>query len=768
MAKRLIILGVSLLMVLAVRSQTLSRTSTQKNIGLVLSGGGAKGMAHIGLLKLIDSLNLNVSFVGGTSMGSIMGSLYAIGYSGKEIEQRCLAMNWPHLFSDRVPYEKITIEEKMDQNRYLLELPFKNGRLKLPAGVIRGPNLYNEFVKLSFPVIDKPNWDSFPIPLRINAVNILNGSNVVFSSGFLPPRMRASMSIPSIFMPIEVDTCYFVDGGVVRNILIPEVKASKPDYMIGSYTGGALMSMDELNTLPKLMGQTFTIYGILDAMNEEKELNLISKPDLRGLDAGSFAKAPLIIQRGIESAARLRDTLVKLAADSAYLRRKPIAQPHNDAQILHEAFYVDDIKVQGISKTTFNFFNSTLGFYQGDTASLQQLFDGVLALYGSMHYDFVTYSMEFKGYTPGGRKIITLNFAVNESPNLSLRLAVNHNSDFSTGLTLGVLGRNILFKNTRLLFEGTFSEKPRGKFSYYWYADKHLKWLLGTTNYFEVNEVSNYNKKVASEIFRVNVFNSYSWIQYKFDYRHGLSLGYELNMELLKPKIYSDESYDLLKHIRTNRQSALLQYQFNTLNRQALPTHGFLLNMKARYVFSAVTKAKFDKSVANEAVYYEGFFNYPEAQLILENYLPLHKRLTWLQRFYGGAQFLDQPNDFDYTFLGSAERNSINALPLYGYRRGEVNASTFTILETGLQFNPWKDLYLNGGVEAAVISSDYRDFGKEFSNIESNSVGHTSSFYAGIAYLVPRLGPVSFTVHKSFDRRVTLNYFSIGYRFQIP
>lgn len=351
MPVRFILIGILLALGSGLTSQTTGEESVhKKKIGLVLSGGGAKGMAHIGLLKLMDSLQLNVGIIGGTSMGSIMGSLYAIGYSGEEIEKRCRAMNWNHLFSDRIPFEKITIEEKPDQNRYLLELPFKNGKLKLPPGVISGPNLYNELVKLSFPVIDKPNWDSFPIPLRINAVNILAGNNVVFRSGFLPPRMRASMSIPSIFLPISLDSSYFVDGGVVRNILIPEVKEGKPDLMIGSYTGGTLMGVEELNSLPKLMGQTFTIYGILDAMNEMKELNLVSKPNLAGLDAGSFAKAETIIQRGIESVGPLHDTLIRLAQDPAYRRDKPISVTHDDEKILHETFYVAELNAKGIQK----------------------------------------------------------------------------------------------------------------------------------------------------------------------------------------------------------------------------------------------------------------------------------------------------------------------------------------------------------------------------------------------------------------------------------
>jgi NTE family protein len=752
-----------------IKAQAVTEDSLhKKKIGLVLSGGGAKGMAHIGLLKLMDSLNLNVGIIGGTSMGSIMGSLYAIGYSGEEIEKRCRAMNWNHLFSDRIPFEKITIEEKLDQNRYLLELPFKNGKLKLPAGMISGPNLYNELVKLTFPVIDKPDWDSFPIPLRINAVNILAGNNVVFKSGFLPPRMRASMSIPSIFLPISLDSSYYIDGGVVRNILIPEVKAGKPDFMIGSYTGGNLMGIDDLNTLPKLMGQTFTIYGILDAMNEMKELNLISKPNLAGLDAGSFAKAGTIIQRGIESVGPLHDTLIKLAQNPAYQRTRPISGPHDDEQILHEQFYVDEVNAKGIQKTTQHFFTSTLDVQAGDTTCLQHLFDGVLALYGSMHYDFVTYTMDFKGYTPQGRKIISLNFTVSESPNLAMRFAINYNSDNATALVVGLLGRNILFKNTRLLAEINISEKPRGKFSYFWYADKRLKWILGTTHYYEENNIGNYSRKNTSELFRVKAYNNYTWLQYKFSYRHNLSLGYEFENQLLKPKIYSDTLYDWLESIRTNQHGALLQYEYNSLNRVALPTKGLSLVVKARYMFGSQTTAYVAgpfASMFGSNRLTSGFDNYPKLSVFFQNYSPFTKRLSWINRFYGATIILDGENNNDVYYLGSVERNQSRSIPLYGYRFGEIGASSFALAETGLQLNAWKDLYLSGGVQAAQFSTDYKDFFKNFTDVKNKTLGRTSSYYYSISYMIPRLGPVAFTVHKSFDRSLELYYFSIGYRF---
>ena len=769
MYTRFISIILFLVLTSGVKAQAVQTDSThKKTIGLVLSGGGAKGMAHIGLLKLLDSLNLNVSFVGGTSMGSIMGSLYAIGYSGEEIEKRCRAMNWNHLFSDRIPFDKITIEEKLDQNRYLLELPFKKGKLKLPAGVISGPNLYNELVKLSFPVVTKPNWDSFPIPLRINAVNILDGTNVVFKSGFLPPRMRASMSIPSIFLPIQVDTCYFVDGGVVRNILIPEVKASKPDFMIGSYTGGSLMTMDELNSLPKLMGQTFTIYGILDAMHEMKELNLISKPNLAGLDAGSFAKAGTIIQRGIESSNGLRDTLSQLAKDPAYQRDKPISMLHDDKQMLNEPFFVNEINVQGITKTTYNFFTSVLDIDAGDTTCLQHLFDGVEALYGSMHYDYVSYTMNFKGYTAEGRKIITLNFALSESPNLAIRFAVNHNTDNATALVVGLIGRNILFKNTRLLAEINISEKPRGKLSYFWYGGKHLKWLLGTTHYYEENNISSYNQKITSEVFRAKAYNAYTWLQHKFSYKHSVSLGYEFENQFLKPKVYSDAIYDLIKTIRTNQHGALLQYQYNTLNRIALPTKGLSLLVKARYVFSSQTTYYLNKDIPgleNIENVKSNFYNYPKLTIFFENYVPLNKRWSWIHRFYGATLVLGEENPNDLYYLGSVERNHWRSVPLYGYHLGEIGASSFALGEMGIQFNAWKDLYLVGGVQGGEYSTDYKDFFANFANTQNKTLGRTSSFYGTVSYLVPRLGPVTFTVNKSFDRSTWLLYFSIGYRF---
>lgn len=419
-------------------------------------------------------------------------------------------------------------------------------------------------------------------------------------------------------------------------------------------------------------------------------------------------------------------------------------------------------------KTTYNFFSSTLGIQTGDTTCLQHLFDGVLALYGSMHYDFVTYTMEFKGYTPLGRKIIALHFSVSESPNLAMRFALNHNTDNATALVVGILGRNLLFKNTRLLAEINFSEKPRGKFSYFWYTGKRQHWLLGTTHYYEENNFNNYNKKIASEVFRVKAYNTYTWLQYKFSYKHNLSLGYEFENQLMKPKIYSDAILDLVKTIRTNQHGALLQYQYNTLNRVAFPSKGLGLTVKARYIFSSQTTYYLNRDLALA----EGlenirsdFYDYPRITVFCEDYFPLSKRLSWINRFYGATLILDRENPNDLYYLGSVERNHWRSIPLYGYRLGEIGASSFALGETGLQFNIWKELYLLGGVQAGQFSTDYKDFFQNFADVKNTSLGRTSSFYGTIAYIVPRLGPVALTVHKSFDRSVWPLYFSIGYRF---
>ena len=181
-------------------------------VGLALSGGGAKGFAHIGVLKVLDEIGLPIQYISGTSMGAIIGAMYAIGYHPDEIERIVKSIDWQDLLSDEADYRFISMTEKAWNSRYLGQLYLQNGAFRLPAGLIEGQKISNMLSHLTWSVHHVTDFTRFPIPFVALATDIISGEPVPLRSGYLPDALRASMAIPSIFTPVELDGKLLVDG----------------------------------------------------------------------------------------------------------------------------------------------------------------------------------------------------------------------------------------------------------------------------------------------------------------------------------------------------------------------------------------------------------------------------------------------------------------------------------------------------------------------------------------------------------------------------
>lgn len=216
-------------------SSVWAQSSIQRpKIGLTLSGGGARGLAHIGLLKALDSAQVHVDYVTGTSMGAIVGSLYAAGYSGAEIEQIARELDWDALLTNAAQLRTVTLPEKDEFGRYLVELPFVKGSFQFSSGVIESEELWLKLSELFFPYYKTKNFDQFEREFRCVATDVISGEPTVLREGEIVSAIRASMAIPSFFTPVLYKGRRLVDGGIVRNFPVSEVQAMGADVIIGS------------------------------------------------------------------------------------------------------------------------------------------------------------------------------------------------------------------------------------------------------------------------------------------------------------------------------------------------------------------------------------------------------------------------------------------------------------------------------------------------------------------------------------------------------
>jgi NTE family protein len=248
-------------------------------VGLVLSGGGARGVAHVGVLKVLEQMRVPIDAIAGTSMGAVVGGLYASGLSASEIEKIMNSLNWQDAFRDRPPREDLTLRLKQEDADFPVKFPlgFRDGKVVLPKGLIQGQRLNQMLRRLTLPVVRITDFDQLPTPFRAVATDLESGEPVVMDSGDLTSAMRASMSAPGIFAPVERQGRVLVDGGIADNLPVDVARTMGVDVLIVVDVGAPLLKRDRLTDAPVISNQ---MLAILIHRNVEQQLAKLGPKDV--------------------------------------------------------------------------------------------------------------------------------------------------------------------------------------------------------------------------------------------------------------------------------------------------------------------------------------------------------------------------------------------------------------------------------------------------------------------------------------------------------
>jgi NTE family protein len=285
---------------------------------LVLSGGGAKGLAHIGALKVIEKAGVSIDYIGGTSMGAIVGALYASGYSSSELDSIFRNTDFTSLIQDNLPRNAKTFYEKEDSERYALTLPFNKFKISFPPAISGGQNIYNELVRLLYHVKDIHDFNNLPIPFFAIATDIEKGTEILLNSGYLPEAILASGTFPSLFEPAEVDGRILIDGGVLNNYPVREVRKMGADFIIGVDVQHGLRDRESLLSATEILLQ-INNYRTVGVMKEKSALtDIYIKPDMRNFSVIDFNLKASIMDSGEEAAMEHLNKLQELAAEQMH------------------------------------------------------------------------------------------------------------------------------------------------------------------------------------------------------------------------------------------------------------------------------------------------------------------------------------------------------------------------------------------------------------------------------------------------------------------
>ncbi|HEY3783686.1 MAG TPA: patatin-like phospholipase family protein [Steroidobacteraceae bacterium] len=290
-------------------------------IGLVLSGGGARGAAHVGVLKVLEQLHIPIDAIAGTSMGAVVGGLYASGLSPREIESIMTSLNWQDAFSDRPPREALTFRRKLEDRNFLVKFPLglRGSHIQLPKGLIEGQKLSQTLRRLTLPVARITNFDELPTPFRAVATDLETGDPVIMDSGDLTTAMRASLSAPGVFSPVERDGRLLVDGGLSENLPVDVARQMGVDVLIVVDVSAPLLKRDKLSSAPIISNQ---MLAILIQRNSREQLQRLSssdiviRPPLGDASTFDFGLVARMIATGVSGGQEAESKLAALSVSS--------------------------------------------------------------------------------------------------------------------------------------------------------------------------------------------------------------------------------------------------------------------------------------------------------------------------------------------------------------------------------------------------------------------------------------------------------------------
>ena len=786
-----IILAVFLLLnSYAAFSQDATPTNARPKVGLVLSGGGAKGAAHIGVLKYIEEAGIPIDYIAGTSMGSIVGGMYALGYSSDEILDIISSVDWDRLISNNVERKKISFFEKSVKNTQIITVPFsvkideeklqsKSFRNSLPNGLVSGDNLINLFNSLSVGYSDFMSFDELPIPFICIATNMISGEADILDKGEFTKSLRASMAIPILFDPIEMDEKLYVDGGLTSNFPVEQCRAMGADYIIGvSMSPGLEENTEKLSSILSQVKQLKEIITDKDFDRYHQQCDIFISPDLKGVGMLSFNAESVarVTQSGYEAAlAQEADfNALKNKLDAAKTQMVAGSLTKKKAiNILQNEVLISQIELVGVGKSIERWMRRACTVRVGDRVCKNDIDKSVSLYYGTGSYESITYTLHNDPATADGY-ILRFNFVEKPPHNFGLGFRFDSQDMLSVLMRLGINSNRMSGFKTNLDTKLGGNQWLKFNMSY-----GHLLYpKVNVAYHFRNSELDVYdmdkldmNKKFLQHKFRLYLSENYS---------RTFSVGVGVEAEILKPKKTMYSLYDAvaMDYKPVNTLGTFAYLSFDNRNRGRFATRG----VKGKIDFTWKDGVISDKSIEK--------LHFGSAVFGFESYVPIvEDRLVVVPQLYGSFLFgtgavngteggwnpiFQGPvpmYPYMNNMIGGTEmgRYIDHQLPFIGLNKTSFTFNNVAIARADVRTRLFKSHYLTAMLNYARSGVDLNNFLKEGEPLlwsELYDYNASNWWGAGVRYSIDtKVGPLSFDVSSSnISKKVNL-YFSFGYYF---
>ena len=764
---------------------------TRPKIGLVLSGGGAKGAAHIGVLKYIEQEGIPIDYIAGTSMGAVVGGMYALGYSADEILDVISSVDWERLISNNVDRKKISFRNKQEKGSHIISVPFsmksrqedirsRSFRNSLPDGIISGDNLINLFNSLSVGYSDSISFNKLQTPFICIATNMMNGKADVLDRGVLTKAMRASMAIPILFDPIKIGDTLYADGGLVSNFPADQCRAMGADYIIGVSMSPGLE--DNPNKLTSLLTQVKQLKEIItdkEFENYHKKCDIFISPDLRGVGMLSFNAESIarVTQSGYD-AALAQDANFKALKEEVLIDAAEDQLLHNPnhkkvVNILHNKVRISKIELMGVDKSIEKWMRRACTVHIGDTVGKAEIDESVSIYYGTGSFESITYTLHEDANTPDGY-ILKFNFVDKPAHNFGLGFRFDSQDMLSVLLHVGI-------NNNRMSgFKSDLDAKLGGN---QWLK---LNLSYGHLLYPRVNLAYHFRNSELDVYDMDKLEMNTKFLQHKFrlylseNYSRTFSIGGGVEAEFYTPRkvMYSLNDVSDLDYKSVNTLGAFAFLQFDNLNRTRFATKGVKGNVN--FTWRDVT---FNSKGMNALQLGSVVFGF-------EGYIPVIKdRLVIVPQLYGGFLFGQGARNGAKegwnpifqgpvpcypsmnNFLGGAEmgRYIDQHLPFIGLNKPSFAFNNLAIVRADIRTRVYKNHYLTAMFNYGRSAIDMSNFFKQSDTLlwsELYDYNASNWWGGGIRYSIDtKVGPLNFDISTSNISKSVNLYFSFGYYF---
>lgn len=708
---------------------------TRPRVGVVLSGGGAKGFAHIGVLKVIEESGLPIDYIAGTSMGSIVGGLYSIGYSPETMIRLVKEQNWDAVMSDAIPRKYISIDDKILDRHYLATFPFRNRKIEMKSAIYDGAMVNLLLARLTSPVYNIRNYSELSVPFLCVAADIETAEAYEMTRGNLQRSIRASMSIPFYFTPVEVDGRLLIDGGMRNNFPVHNLRDKGLDIIIGVNVQRDFRKKDDLNSLAKILDQMIAMTDIDANMKAQEDVDIHIKPNLSNFGMMDFNYYDTIIALGEQAARQYLPEFKRLADSIKSIEDYTLERP--DIEPL-DTIFVISLKVKGVKQESENFIKKSLVKHYPATMAIDDIETSIMRIYATGYFSDIWYELE------PAVKGVNLVIHCKEREEETVSVAAHYDSDYGIGILANVTLKNILKFPTRstLSADINIAEDPYFKLRLHSNVSQKFKYGvdLSVISLF-MNQYSDYviNNSYSVQDNKLDIFFEFM-PNLKRQFRIGTAANYVHLRDNLIHTVSSD-NYDFISY-------AYFNYYINNEDSPTFASRGWKFNLNGKYIMPVIKMD--DGSMMKNSIVLKAD---------VSGSIAIGKRHSLKIGATLGSSLLQEEPPLSYQFFVGGQSNMNyfdNIISFDGLRFTQLYGDHIAIAKMSWQYNFYKNLYAIANVNGGYINSDYNSWFSDKSFV----------FGCGLTFGIETMaGPIELSLMGSNRCSDLVGFLNVGYWF---